>query len=96
MDHGKLHHLEAKLAHLEAERTLLLARLAALEGRARPAEVVESPFAHWANTSCSVPRAHLERLQALLSAVWLDLQEIRPRRVQELEEALEILEGVLA
>ena len=88
MAHGKLHHLEANLAHLEAERTLLLARLAALEGRARPAE--------WENTSCSVPRTHLERLQALLSAVWLELQEIRPRRVRELEEALEILEGVLA
>lgn len=78
MDHGKLHQLEAKLAHLEAERTLLLARLAALEGRPRPS------------------RKCLERLHVLLSAVWLDLQEAHPRRVPEVEEALRILEGVMA
>lgn len=78
MDHTKLHQLEAKLAHLEAERALLLARLAALEGRPRPS------------------RKRLERLHALLSAVWLDLQEAHPRRVPEVEEALRILEGVMA
>ncbi|WP_018466046.1 hypothetical protein [Calidithermus timidus] len=87
MDHGKLHQLEAKLAHLEAERALLLARLAALEGRPRP-----SRKCHPASRRNQL----LERLHVLLSALWLDLQEAHPQRVPEVEEALRILEGVMA
>lgn len=103
MDHGKLHQLEAKLAHLEAERTLLLARLAALEGRPRPSRKrhpASRRNQHHADEHAAGPggmsASPLERLHVLLSAVWLDLQEAHPRRVPEVEEALRILEGVMA
>ncbi|GAA6756347.1 hypothetical protein Thermus77420_18230 [Thermus thalpophilus] len=76
--------LEARLSSVEAERQKLLARLAYLEARARdlPRGGVLS-------------REKAEELHGLLSAVWLDLNEIHPGRVPDLDRALRLLEEAL-
>lgn len=80
----ELDFLRRRVAELEAERQKLLARLAYLEARARdlPKGGVLS-------------REKAEELHAILSAVWLELNEVRPGRVPELDRALRLLEEAL-
>lgn len=80
----ELDFLRRRVAELEAERQKLLARLAYLEARARdlPKGGVLS-------------REKAEELHGLLSAVWLELNEVRPGRVPELDRALRLLEEAL-
>lgn len=80
----ELDFLRRRVAELEAERQKLLARLAYLEARARdlPKGGVLS-------------RERAEELHAILSAVWLELNEVHPGRVPELDRALRLLEDAL-
>ena len=80
----ELDFLRRRVAELEAERQKLLARLAYLEARARdlPKGGVLS-------------REKAEELHAILSAVWLELNEVRPGRVPDLDRALRLLEEAL-
>lgn len=80
----ELDFLRRRVAELEAERQKLLARLAYLEARARdlPKGGVLS-------------REKAEELHGLLSAVWLELNEVHPGRVPELDRALRLLEEAL-
>lgn len=80
----ELDFLRRRVAELEAERQKLLARLAYLEARARdlPKGGVLS-------------REKAEELHGLLSAVWLELNEVHPGRVPELDRALRLLEDAL-
>ncbi|GAA6732661.1 hypothetical protein YIM73518_24250 [Thermus brockianus] len=80
----ELDFLRRRVAELEAERQKLLARLAYLEARARafPKGGVLS-------------RERAEELHAILSAVWLELNEVHPGRVPELDRALRLLEEAL-
>jgi hypothetical protein len=88
----KVEELEAYLAHLEAERQKLLARLAYLE--AQRLEARGAPGGGGARGVLS--RKEAEELHALLSAVWLDLNEVRPARVPDLDRALRLLERALS
>ena len=80
----ELDFLRRRVAELEAERQKLLARLAYLEARARdlPKGGVLS-------------REKAEELHGLLSAVWLELNELHPARVEDLDRALRLLEEAL-
>lgn len=80
----ELDFLRRRVAELEAERQKLLARLAYLEARARdlPKGGVLS-------------REKAEELHGLLSAVWLELNEVHPGRVPDLDRALRLLEEAL-
>ncbi|BDG17770.1 MULTISPECIES: hypothetical protein [Thermus] len=80
----ELDFLRRRVAELEAERQKLLARLAYLEARARdlPKGGVLS-------------REKAEELHGLLSAVWLELNELHPARVEDLDRALRLLEDAL-
>lgn len=80
----ELDFLRRRVAELEAERQKLLARLAYLEARARdlPKGGVLS-------------REKAEELHGLLSAVWLELNERHPARVEDLDRALRLLEDAL-
>ena len=80
----ELDFLRRRGAELEAERQKLLARLAYLEARARdlPKGGVLS-------------REKAEELHGLLSAVWLELNELHPARVEDLDRALRLLEEAL-
>ncbi|WP_253711329.1 hypothetical protein [Thermus scotoductus] len=86
----KVEELEAHLAHLEAERQKLLARLAYLE-----AQRLEARGAPGRGAQGVLSRKEAEELHALLSAVWLDLTEVRPARVPDLDRALRLLERAL-
>jgi len=76
--------LTARVAHLEAEREKLLARLAYLQASARPGP-----------RRGVLSRSKAEELHALLSAVWLELNALHPARVPELDRALRLLEEAL-
>lgn len=76
----ELEHLRRRVAELEAEREKLLARLAYLEALPRGGVL---------------SRERALELHALLSAVWLDLNELRPVRVPDLDRALRLLEEAL-
>ena len=80
----ELDFLRRRVAELEAERQKLLARLAYLEARARdlPKGGVLS-------------REKAEELHGLLSAVWLELNELHPARVEDLDRALRLREEAL-
>ncbi|MFN4071457.1 MAG: hypothetical protein ACK4HT_07910 [Thermus caldifontis] len=80
----ELNFLRRRVAELEAERQKLLARLAYLEARAR-----DLP------TGGVLSRERAEELHGLLSAVWLELNELHPSRVEDLDRALRILEDAL-
>uniref|UniRef100_A0A7C5VGV4 Uncharacterized protein n=1 Tax=Thermus caliditerrae TaxID=1330700 RepID=A0A7C5VGV4_9DEIN len=73
--------LEARVLSLEAERQKLLARLAYLEAQT--------------SSGGALSREKALELHALLSAVWLDLNEVRPGRVPDLDRALRLLEEAL-
>lgn len=80
----ELEFLRRRVAELEAERQKLLARLAYLEARAQdlPKGGVLS-------------REKAVELHGLLSAVWLELNELHPARVGDLDRALRLLEDAL-
>jgi predicted nuclease with TOPRIM domain len=71
--------LEGKVARLEAERQKLLTRLAHREAQVQGV----------------LTREEAQSLHALLSAVWLDLNELHPGRVPDLDRALRLLEEAL-
>ncbi|GAB5601479.1 hypothetical protein FJNA_00030 [Thermus sp. FJN-A] len=81
----ELEHLRRRVAELEAEREKLLARLAYLEALAQSRSLSPS----------GLSRERALELHALLSAVWLDLNEVRPGRVPDLDRALRLLEEAL-
>ncbi|WP_018461184.1 MULTISPECIES: hypothetical protein [Thermus] len=80
----ELERLRRRVAELEAEREKLLARLAYLEALARPGA-----------RGGVLSRERALELHGLLSAVWLELNELHPARVPELDRALRILEEAL-
>lgn len=77
----KVAELEGRVRGLEAERQKLLARLAYLQVSGR-------------GSRARFGKRALE-LHALLSEIWLDLNEACPRQVPRLERALRLLEEVL-
>jgi hypothetical protein len=80
----ELERLRRRVAELEAEREKLLARLAYLEALARPGA-----------RGGVLSRERAQELHGLLSAVWLELNELHPARVEDLDRALRILEEAL-
>ena len=76
-----------RVALLEAELARAQARIRYLEEERRLASDGKR-----GGGGVTLPSADFERLYDLLSAVWLDLQELHPRRVGDLHKALAILE----
>lgn len=81
---------DKKVAFLEAELARARARILYLEEERRRLQARAERGG--GGEGLLLPRADAERLYDLLSAAWLEFEELHPRRSGDLHEALSILE----